>query len=251
MSRILVVEDEQHIAEGLRFNLEAEGHRATVAGDGEQALKLLLADRERFDALVLDVMLPGKDGFAVAAELRAAGKYMPILMLTARGRAEDVLKGFEAGADDYLAKPFELSILLARLSGLLRRSRWNEQDPPDATGSDVYEFAGRTIDFAAMQLHSLGESHPLTLMECELLRYLVRNAGQPVSRAAILENVWNLHEGTDTRAIDNFIVRLRRYIEDRPTAPRFLLTVRGVGYKFDPREAAEITEPKDPHGATE
>ena len=153
MSRILVVEDEQHLAEGLRFNLEAEGHNATVAGDGEQALKLLLADHEHFDALVLDVMLPGKNGFMVAAELRAAGKYMPILMLTARGRAEDVLQGFEAGADDYLAKPFELSILLARLSGLLRRSRWNEQDPAaDVTAGDVYEFAGRTIDFGAMTL---------------------------------------------------------------------------------------------------
>ena len=183
MSRILVVEDEQHLADGLRFNLEAEGHQATVASDGEQALTRLLVDGERFDALVLDVMLPGKDGFTVAAELRAAGKYMPILMLTARGRAEDVLKGFEAGADDYLAKPFELSILLARLSGLLRRSRWNEQDPvADAAAGDVYAFAGRTIDFGAMLLHSQGESHPLTLMECELLRYLVQNAGQVIAK---------------------------------------------------------------------
>jgi DNA-binding response OmpR family regulator len=236
MSRILLVEDEQHLAEGLRFNLEAEGHEAIVAADGEEALRLVLAERERFDAVVLDVMLPGKDGFTVAAELRAAGKYMPILMLTARGRAEDVLSGFEAGADDYLAKPFELSILLARLSGLLRRSRWNEQDPLPAAEavSDVYAFDGGTIDFTGMQVHAHGESHPLTLMECELLRYLVRNAGQPVSRAAILEDVWNLQEGTDTRAIDNFIVRLRRYIEDRPSSPRFLLTVRGVGYKFNP-----------------
>jgi two-component system, OmpR family, alkaline phosphatase synthesis response regulator PhoP len=240
MSRILVVEDEQHLADGLRFNLQAEGHDAVVAGDGEQALELLLEAREPFDALVLDVMLPGKDGFAVASELRAAGQYMPILMLTARGRAEDVLKGFEAGADDYLAKPFELSILVARLSGLLRRSRWNEQEPAAAKEPphDVYRFADRIIDFGAMQLHARGASHPLTLMECELLRYLVKNAGQPVSRASILEHVWNLHEGTDTRAIDNFIVRLRRYIEDRPAAPRFLLTVRGVGYKFDPGSAA-------------
>jgi DNA-binding response OmpR family regulator len=246
MSRILVVEDEQHIAEGLRFNLEAEGHDAVVAADGEQALTLVLQQHERYDALVLDVMLPGKDGFTVAAELRAAGKYMPILILTARGRAEDVLKGFEAGADDYLAKPFELSILLARLSGLIRRSRWNEQDSPADTAADVYTFAGRTIDFTGMRLHSRGESHPLTLMECELLRYLVKNAGQPVSRAAILENVWNLHEGTDTRAIDNFVVRLRRYIEDRPSAPRFLVTVRGVGYKFEPGAATEETSSPGP-----
>jgi DNA-binding response OmpR family regulator len=239
MSRILVVEDEQHLAEGLRFNIEAEGHQTVVAGDGEEALRLVLASQERFDALVLDVMLPGKDGFAVATELRAAGKYMPILMLTARGRAEDVLRGFEAGADDYLAKPFELSILIARLSGLLRRSRWNEQDPPAPEEAlaeevmDVYAFAGRTIDFAGMRVHARGESHPLTLMECQLLRYLVRNAGQPVSRAAILEDVWNLQEGTDTRAIDNFIVRLRRYIEDRPSAP-VPADCKGVGYKFDP-----------------
>jgi len=236
MSRILLVEDEQHLAEGLRFNIEAEGHQAVVAGDGEQALRLVLTEQERFDAVVLDVMLPGIDGFAVATELRSAGKYMPILMLTARGRAEDVLKGFEAGADDYLAKPFELTILIARLSGLLRRSRWNEQDtpvPPEVV-PDRYEFDGRTIDFVGMQVHARGESHPLTLMECELLRYFVRNAGQPVSRASILEDVWDLREGTDTRAIDNFIVRLRRYIEDRPASPRFLLTVRGVGYKFNP-----------------
>jgi DNA-binding response OmpR family regulator len=233
MSRILVVEDEQHLADGLQFNLQAEGHEATVAADGEQALAMVLEERRPFDAVVLDVMLPGKNGFAVAAELRAAGQYVPILMLTARGRAEDVLQGFEAGADDYLAKPFELTILLARLSGLLRRSRWNVQEAvPSAP--DVYRFSGRTIDFAAMELHARGASHPLTLMECELLRYFVKNAGQPVSRASILEQVWNLHEGTDTRAIDNFIVRLRRYIEDRPSAPTFLLTVRGVGYKFDP-----------------
>jgi len=245
MSRILVVEDEQHLAEGLRFNIEAEGHEAVVAGDGEEALRLVLEGPQRFDALVLDIMLPGKDGFAVATELRAAGKYMPILMLTARGRAEDVLRGFEAGADDYLAKPFELTILLARLSGLLRRSRWNEQDAPASSAEgtdtvpDVYTFAGRTIDFIGMQVHARGESHPLTLMECELLRYLVRNAGQPVSRAAILEDVWNLHEGTDTRAIDNFIVRLRRYVEEPAAAPRFLVTIRGVGYKFDPAPGSD------------
>ena len=244
MSRILVVEDEQHIAEGLRFKLEADGHQSVLAADGEQALALILEDGEPFDAVVLDVMLPGKDGFTVATELRAAGKYMPILMLTARGRAQDVLLGFEAGADDYLAKPFELTILLARLSGLLRRSRWNERGTTATPepAPDVYAFDGRTIDFAAMEVRARGESHPLTLMECELLRYLVRNAGQAVSRASILENVWNLQEGTDTRAIDNFIVRLRRYIEDRPSAPRFLLTVRGVGYKFDPGGRADADQ---------
>jgi DNA-binding response OmpR family regulator len=235
MSRILVVEDEHHIAEGLRFNLNAEGHDAVVVVDGEQALALLLEQREPFDVVVLDVMLPGIDGFAVATALRGAGQYVPILMLTARSRPEDVLRGFEAGADDYLPKPFELSILLARINGLLRRRRWNEQEPvasPDA--GDTYAFAGRTLDFRTMELHARGKSYKLTQMECELLRYLVKNAGLPVSRRTILEDVWGLHEDTDTRAIDNFIVRLRKYLEDRPATPKFLVTVRGVGYKFVP-----------------
>lgn len=242
MSRILVVEDEQHIADGLRFNLEAEGHQATVASDGEAALTLVLRERRPFDAILLDVMLPGKDGFAVASELRAAGHYEPILMLTARGSAEDVLRGFEAGADDYLPKPFELSILIARINGLLRRLRWNGRDPApenaaelEAPGSDVYAFAGRTLDFGAMEVRIKDKAHRLTVMECDLLRYLVKNANQPVSRRAILQEVWGLNEGVDTRAIDNFIVRLRRYIEDRPAAPKFLQTVRGVGYRFVPQ----------------
>jgi DNA-binding response OmpR family regulator len=237
MSRVLIVEDEQHIAEGLRFNLEAEGHDAVVAADAERALDLLLTRDDPFDVVVLDVMLPGKDGFAMASELRAAGQFVPILMLTARGRPEDVLRGFESGADDYLPKPFELAILMARIRGLLRRHRWSTQTTPvqPAASRDVYTFAGRTLDFAAMEIRDAhGDTHQLTQMECELLRYLVRNAGQAVSRRAILEQVWQLHEETDTRAIDNFIVRLRRYLEDRPASPQFLQTVRGVGYKFVP-----------------
>jgi DNA-binding response OmpR family regulator len=236
MSRILIVEDERHLAEGLRFNLEAEGHEAEVAPDGEQALQRLVANREPFDVVILDVMLPGRDGFAVAADLRAGGQYVPILMLTARGRPEDVLRGFEAGADDYLPKPFELAILLARVNGLLRRRRWNEREPPPrrAPRRDVYAFGGRTLDFSAMELHARGMSYRLTQMECDLLRYLVGHAGQAVSRRAILEHVWGLREDTDTRAIDNFVVRLRRYLEDDPSSPRFLRTVRGVGYRFVP-----------------
>src|SRR5574339_171743 len=146
MSRILIVEDEQHISDGLRFNLEAEGHEALVAADGERALEMLLTERGVFDVVVLDVMLPGKDGFTIAAELRAAEQFVPILMLTARGRPEDVLRGFEAGADDYLPKPFELAILIARIKGLLRRRRWNEQDAPviEDAAKDTYTFAGRT-----------------------------------------------------------------------------------------------------------
>jgi DNA-binding response OmpR family regulator len=242
VSRILIVEDEAHLAQGLRFNLEAEGHAVETAGDGEGALEMLLARRENFDAVVLDVMLPGMDGFTVVTELRTAKNFVPVLMLTARGRPEDVLKGFASGADDYLPKPFELAILLARLQGLLRRRDWMRQteeipfQPRSAAGEDTeystFSFQGRSIDFGKLELRVNGNNIQLTLMEAELLRYLVRNNGRIVSRKSILEDVWDLHEDTDTRAIDNFIVRLRRYIEDSPSKPRHLLTVRGVGYRF-------------------
>jgi len=246
MSRVLIVEDEAHLANGLRFNLEAEGHSVTVVGDGESALDLLLGRSQKnkpadFDAVVLDVMLPGKDGFAVTAELRAAQQFVPVLMLTARGRPEDVLSGFASGADDYLPKPFELPILLARLQGLLRRRDWMRQTPAGnaipATAAGEYEafsFRGRTIDFGKLELRVIGNTIQLTLMEAELLRHLIRNQGRVVSRKSILEEVWDLREDTDTRAIDNFIVRLRRYIEDDPASPRHLLTIRGVGYRFIP-----------------
>ena len=248
MSRILVVEDEAHLAQGLRFNLEAEGYSAEVVGDGEAATDRLLGRKENFDAVVLDIMLPGKDGFSVVEELRAARNYVPVLMLTARGRPEDVLQGFASGADDYLPKPFDLSILLAWLQGLLRCSMWTRgadatgkpgehavQPGADARGEGdfgIFSFAGKTIDFGALELRTNGTVIRLTLMESELLRHLVRNDGRVVSRKQILEQVWGLHEDTDTRAIDNFVVRLRRYIEDDPAQPRHLLTMRGVGYRF-------------------
>jgi len=262
MSRVLIVEDEAHLATGLRFNLEAEGHSVEVVADGESALQRLLSSTEEngirarnhhedVDAVVLDVMLPGKDGFAVAAELRAAKNFVPVLMLTARGRPEDVLKGFASGADDYLPKPFELPILLARLQGLLRRREWSRVHPvgpvvPELPeqgerGSeyDAFAFDGRVIDFGKLELRVNGNAIQLTLMEAELLRYLIQNKEQAVSRKSILEDVWGLHEDTDTRAIDNFIVRLRRYIEDDPAKPEHLLTVRGVGYRFvaEPRKS--------------
>ena len=261
MSRLLVVEDEAHLADGLRFNLEAEGHSVQVVADGESAMKRLVGAQEKFDAVVLDVMLPGMDGFALASELRKAQNYVPVLMLTARGRPEDVLNGFAAGADDYLPKPFELPIFLARLQGLLRRNAWLTSghhgvpasapaaaSPPaqpealtvssaaSASESDdeneLFSFDGRTIDFANLELRSEKGTTQLTLMEAKLLRHLIRSTGRTVSRKSILEDVWGLHEDTDTRAIDNFIVRLRRYIEADPAHPKHLLTVRGVGYRF-------------------
>jgi two-component system, OmpR family, alkaline phosphatase synthesis response regulator PhoP len=232
MSRILVVEDETHIADGLRFNLEAEGHSVAVTENGEEALARLLARREPFDLMVLDVMLPGKDGFAVARELREQQNFIPVLMLTARGRPEDVLRGFEAGADDYLPKPFNLDILIARIGGLLRRKKWLQAASEAAQAPDEFTFAGKTVDFERLQLRDSKQTYQLTLMEVELLRYLIHNSGRPVSRKQILEQVWGLKEDTDTRAIDNFIVRLRRYIEEEPSSPRHLLTVRGLGYQF-------------------
>ncbi len=248
MSQILVVEDESHIADGLRFNLEAEGYRVTVLGNGADAVALLLAERDRFDAVLLDIMLPGKDGYAVTTELRAAGQFVPILMLTARSRDDEVLRGLEAGADDYVPKPFELSILLARLQGLLRRNRWHREGRPAVpdTPVDVCTIGDRRVDFDAMEITYGDQTQPLTRMEADLLHYLIRNAGRAVPRRAILENVWGLSAGTDTRAIDNFIVRLRRYLGDAPSAPTMLQTVRGVGYKMvlpEPPAAAPARSP--------
>lgn len=254
MSAVLIVEDERHLADGLRYNLEAEGYTVEIARDGETALARLLDESAAYDAVVLDVMLPVKDGFTVAAELRAAGQFVPILMLTARAHPEDVLRGFESGADDYLAKPFELGILLARINGLLRRREWfhldrtnttaspTSSDPaPDAAATDpeLFVFAGKQIDFAALELRTDAQTMRLTLMEAKLLRHLIKHAGRVVSRKSLLEEVWELQEDTDTRAIDNFIVRLRKYIEAEPASPRHLLTVRGVGYRF----VAEANEP--------
>jgi DNA-binding response OmpR family regulator len=226
LQKVLVVEDEQHLAEGLRFNLEAEGYATDVVDNGEEALNRLIGSREPYDLVVLDVMLPGKDGFNVVSELRAARQFVPVLILTALGRPDDVLKGFAAGADDYLPKPTELAILLARISSLLRRTAWS------APATDRYTFAEKTINFDTLELRVDDRVLPLTLMEANVLRYLIRHEGKAVSRKSMLEDVWGVHEDTDTRPIDNFVVRLRRYIEKEPSKPRHLLTVRGVGYRF-------------------
>ncbi|HVW09277.1 MAG TPA: response regulator transcription factor [Bryobacteraceae bacterium] len=233
MTRILVVEDEQHLADGLRFNLEAEGYEVQLAETGEAALEVLLSKEAAFDVVVLDVMLPGIDGFAVISSMRQAGQFVPTLMLTARGQPQDVLRGFAAGADDYLPKPFDLAILMARIKSLLRRGEWvraTTQTPP--AQPDTYSFGDKSVDFGQLELQVRGDVFPLTLMEANLLRYLIRHEGQTVSRKAMLAEVWGLHEDTDTRAIDNFMVRLRRYIEKDAKNPRHLLTVRALGYRF-------------------
>lgn len=245
MSRVLVVEDEQHLAEGLRFNLEAEGYQVELVETGEEAIETLKTTPTAFDVVILDVMLPGISGFGVISALRAAGQFVPTLMLTARGHADDVLQGFAAGADDYLTKPFELKILIARIRGLLRRREWFHaavKPAPEAAAGvaakNEFRFGDKSVDFERLELRVREQVFPLTLMESNVLRYLIENEGQRVSRKAMLANVWGLHEDTDTRAIDNFIVRLRRYIEDDPAKPRHLLTVRGVGYRFVATPAA-------------
>jgi DNA-binding response OmpR family regulator len=232
--RILIVEDEQHLAEGLRFNLEAEGYQVQAVETGEAALELLLPEdhQQAFDLVVLDVMLPVKDGFTVVSEMRGAGQFVPTLMLTARGRPEDVLEGFAAGADDYLPKPFELSILIARIRGLLRRKQWLRTSTTAPAAKESYEFGGKSVHFNLLEVHAAGKVYPLTLMEASILRFLIEHEGNAVSRKSMLQEVWGMREDTDTRAIDNFIVRLRRYLEDDPAKPRHLLTVRGIGYRF-------------------
>lgn len=228
--KILIVEDEDHLAKGLMYNLEAEGYMPLIAGTGEEVLKAL-AEND-FGVIILDVMLPGIDGFQVAEEIRSRSDHTPILMLTARGQSEDVLRGFEAGVDDYLPKPFELSIFLARVNGLLRRSNWSKTTSSVNEMPERLTINGRTIDLANNELVLENETVQLTLMEVKLLRFLIERTGQAVSRSAILQEVWGLQEDTDTRAIDNFVVRLRRYLEDEPNNPKILLTIRGVGYKF-------------------
>ncbi|HEY2844178.1 MAG TPA: response regulator transcription factor, partial [Bryobacteraceae bacterium] len=207
MSRVLVVEDEQHLADGLRFNLEAEGHQVQVADTGEAALDVLKAGPADFDVVVLDVMLPGKDGFTVMSEMRDGGQFVPTLMLTARGHPADILRGFAAGADDYLAKPFDLGILLARIRGLLRRSDWlnasrnaasadtaSTLEPPLSAEREVFTFGEKEVDFTQPELRVRSHVYPLTLMEANVLRYLFRHQGKNVSRKKMMEEVWGLHE---------------------------------------------------------
>jgi len=234
---IAVVEDEDHLAQGLLYNLKAEGYRTHHEADGDSALTWLLKNDEPPAAVILDVMLPGRDGFSIVRALREAGHYTPVLLLTARGRSEDVVEGFAAGADDYLAKPFDLGVLFARLASLLRRMAWQNNGATtkeEPVAAAPYTIAGRTIDFGTLELHTPVKTIHLTLMEADLLRYLLDHPGRTIARKELLEKVWRVHEDTDTRPIDNFIVRLRRYLEPDPAKPVHLITVRGVGYRFVP-----------------
>jgi DNA-binding response OmpR family regulator len=229
-SRVLVVEDEESLAEGIRFNLEAEGCAVEVIGDGALALARLQRANGDTDLVIMDVMLPGVDGFEIVERMRKAGNFTPVLMLTAKSLPEDVVHGLERGADDYLPKPFDLKVLLARVKGLLRRRDWAR----GATeGPEVAKIGDAQVDFRSFEIRSPGKTVvKLTLLEAMLLKLLAQQAGRIVSKAEILEKVWNVSPESETRAVDNFIARLRKYLEPDPAKPRYLLTVRGAGWRL-------------------
>jgi two-component system, OmpR family, alkaline phosphatase synthesis response regulator PhoP len=228
---VLVVDDDPQLREALTRALQLDGYDVATASNGAQALEAV--SNHRPDLMVLDVMMPYVGGLDVCRTLRQRRDKLPILVLTARDEIGDRVAGLDAGADDYLTKPFELPIFMSRVRGLLRRHEWfrlqaaSRPSPPHE-----YAFRGKVIDFEQLEVRVGEKRMPLTLMEAALLRYFVENEGKPVARKTILDRVWNVHEDTDTRAIDNFVVRLRRYIEDEPARPRHLQTVRGVGYRF-------------------
>ena len=231
--RILIVEDEAHLADGVRFNLEQEGYEVEIAGDGRRALELLssgVEGRRPFDLVILDLMLPEMSGFEVARRARAAGNFSPILILTAKDATQDLVRGLEEGADDYLTKPFRLDELLARVRGLLRRRRWDGASEDAPTGPVVVGQA--TVHFDRFELETPRGTVRLTPRELGLLRALLDREGEAVPRGALLEEVWSLRPDTKTRVVDSFIVRLRRYVEPDPANPRHIVAVRGHGYRL-------------------
>lgn len=227
-SRILLVEDEESMAVGLEYNLTEEGHRVTRAEDGAQALDLF--SKQEFDLIILDIMLPFKDGFEVARVIRKTSPQMPILMLTARSDARDRIKGLEFGADDYMTKPFHLKELLLRVRRMLQRKAWYKKVTAE---QPVYGFGENHVNFETLECRSGTRAFQMTALEAMVLKYLINHTGRIVSRKELLENVWQVSAEVETRTVDNFIMRLRRHFEKNPSRPRHILSVRGAGYQFD------------------
>jgi DNA-binding response OmpR family regulator len=227
---LLLVEDERHLATTLKLNLEIEGYEVALAATAREGAAQLLAAPA--DAILLDVMLPDENGFAFCRRLREAGNYTPVIMLTARGDAEDRVQGLEAGADDYVAKPFALAELVARVRSVLRRRSWERASPDGGRTTSVLLFGDARIDFDTHAAEVAGRSVSLTQLEIDLARYFAANEGRVLSRAELIEKVWKLGNYPNTRTVDNFVMRLRRHFEADPANPRFFLSVRGRGYRF-------------------
>ncbi|HEX4131514.1 MAG TPA: response regulator transcription factor [Pirellulales bacterium] len=236
MKRLLLVEDEEHLAIIIKYNLEAEGYEVLVAGEGPAALKMIEDDPLGIDLVVLDIMLPGMNGYAVCEAIRAQGLETPVLILSARTLTEDRIRGFDVGADQYLQKPFDLDELLSRVRNLLsRRQRHAAVDQGE--GPHTYEFARAKINFDTFEVTVADEPVRLTHTEIKLLRYFIEREGSVISRSQLLEDVWGFDSTPTTRTVDNFIVKLRKYFEADPSEPRHFLSVRGAGYRFVARGA--------------
>jgi two-component system OmpR family response regulator len=247
---ILVVEDEQHLVIGIKFNLQREGYRVTTVGDGPSALKVFDENPDGIDLLILDLMLPGMSGYAVCESLREAGQDIPVLILSARTLTEDRTRGFDVGADQYLSKPFDLEELLSRVRNLLslydRRAHKEIHSP---AGIDVFEFSGAKVDFQTYEVTVDGQQVRMTQLEMKLLHYFVEHQGRVISREELLENVWGMPGNITTRAVDQFIRRLRKTFEPDPTEPRHFLTVRDAGYRFVP-DAPDATGTEEDKSAS-
>jgi DNA-binding response OmpR family regulator len=226
-SRILVVEDEETLAVGLEFNLSEEGYEVMVARDGKEALKLF--DKHRFDLVILDIMLPIYDGFEVAKKMREKSLQIPIMILTALSAADDRIQGLEIGADDYITKPFHLKELLLRVKRMLRRKKWYRTVIAE---HPYYQFGDNKINFEDLTCQSGEHRFQLTQLEALALRYLIDHKGKIVSRQELLQQVWEMNNAIETRTVDNFIARLRKYFEPDPTHPIYIKSVRGAGYVF-------------------
>ncbi|MGO9108996.1 MAG: response regulator transcription factor [Thermoguttaceae bacterium] len=233
---ILVVEDEEHLAMGIKYNLVAEGYRVTVSGDGRAAIKLLTESAADIDLVVLDLMLPGRSGYAVCESLRAIDREKPVLILSARNLPEDRTRGFDVGANQYMSKPFDLDEFLSRVRNLLAFSQGRSASgtAPQADRAAQFEFAGAKIDFETFEVVVKGESIRMTQLELTLLRYFIENQGRVIPRRELLENVWGMPGNINTRAPDQFIRRLRKIFEPDPAQPRHFLTIRDAGYRFIP-----------------